>query len=255
VFASNSLCRVVKLRAIALVAASLGLAGIAGCTSAATIDTSSPTLSGQPVEISTDDNGWLWAGDLFKTKDGQTKLWTSGLYFVQRVFFLDDGGYANASITVGPVSTIYSLKIEEIGKPYLFYNCKGDKWYYARGKILDEMGQRLKEERRTYLKVDGKYTGFKPWSTSPWPTTGYDPSKAKWEDKFVGKSEHGINQITDKNSEIATLIASSKEAIIVSGSQSEKVMFKFEFSTPPNDINKKELCDFALEGKAILPST
>ena len=244
-----------KLRVIALATASLGLTVIAGCTSEATVDTSSPTLSGQPIELSPDDSGWFRAGDLFKVKDGQTKLWTSGMYFIQRVFFLDDGGYTNASITVGPTSTIYSLKDEDIAKPYLFYNCNRDKWYYVRGKILDEMGQRLKEERRTYLKVDGKYTGFKPWNTSPWPTTGYDPSKAKWEDKFVGKSEHGINQITDKNSEIATLIASSKEAIIVSGSQSEKVMFKFEFSTPPNDINKKELCDFALEGKAILPST
>lgn len=231
--------------------------GVVGCTR----DTPKPTSSsvpfglGQPEEIKPDDNGWVRAGELFKTKGGEVKIWKYGEYFIQRLFFLDDGGYINGNITVGPTSTIYSAKIENLSKPFLMYNCNRGDWDYFRGHILDNMIDRLKDEMRTYLKVDGKYTGLKPWNKKPWPTTGYDPSKNGWKEKFVGKSGHGINQITGKDNEIAGLIARSKEAILVSGSKDEKVMFKFEFDTPPDEINKKELCEFTIDGKAIIPAS
>ena len=40
----------------------------------------------------------------------------------------------------------------------------------------------------------------------------------------------------------------------MSGTENDKVFFKFKFDIPPNQMNKVELCEFAIDGKAIIPA-
>ena len=102
------------------------------------------------------------------------------------------------------------------------------------------------------MLIDGQYTGIKPWGEQPWLTTGYDPQQKGWKEKFSGKSGHGINRLSGNQSNLATLIAQSNEAVLVSGTENKKVYFEFNFETPPDEMNKKQICDFALKGKAIV---
>lgn len=213
------------------------------------------SVTDQPVEIKKDKDGWTSVSNLFKGKDGEFKAWKYGQIFLWKVFKLGDGGFTNGLITAGPSTTIYSFTSNDLGVPYIAYNCLSKRWNYSRGKIIDKMLDTYKGEIRTYIKTNGKYTGVKPWNKKPWPTTGYNENEIEWKDKFTGKSGHGITQLTDKRHEIALLIAENKETILVSGTKDNQVFFKFSFETPPNQLNKEELCEFAIDGKAIIPAT
>lgn len=241
-------------RVFPLIATAAVASGLVGCNS----DTDKASISSvknQPVEIKKDKDGWTSVSNLFKGKDGEFKAWKYGQIFLWKIFNLKNGGVTNGLITAGPNTTIYSYKRKDLGVPYIAYNCLLKEWNYSRGEIMNKMQDTYKEEVRTYIKTNGKYTGVQPWGQKPWPTTGYSETKRGWKEKFIGKSGHGISQLTGKRNEIALLIADNKETVLVSGTTDKKVFFKFSFDTPPNQLNKEELCEFAIDGKAIIPAT
>lgn len=243
-------------RVFPLIATAAVASALVGCNSE-TDKTKAPvsTVTDQPVEIKKDKDGWTVLSNLFKAKDGEYKAWKYGQVFLEKIFDVQDGGKTIAYINAGPSTTIYSRKEEDLGVPYIFYSCQTKKWGYSSGKIINKMINQFKGEVRSYIKTNGKYTGVKPWGQKPWPTTGYNENENNWKDKFTGKSGHGIPNLSEKRSEIALLVAENKETIVVSGTKEEKVFFKFSFNTPPNQLNKVELCEFAIDGKAIIPAT
>ena len=241
-----------KLRLLAIATVSAGCLVLSACS--VNQESQTQTTTGMPIPIEPNKKGWLIA-DYWKIRKGASQAWKYGTTYIYKIFFLEDGGYFNAGFTVGPSSAIHSFESAKISKPYLRYNCTSEEWEFDKGKILQELTDKHQDDVRTYLLIDGQYTGIKPWGEQPWLTTGYDPQQKGWKEKFSGKSGHGIDQLSGNQSNLATLIAQSKEAVLVSGTENQKVYFEFSFETPPDEMNKQQICDFALKGKAIIAAS
>ena len=139
-------------RVFPLIATAAVASGLVGCNS----DTDKASISSatnQPVEIKKDKDGWTVVSDLFKGKDGEYKAWKYGQVFLDKIFDVQDGGKTIAFINAGPSTTIYSKKGEDLGVPYIYYNCQTKKWTYSSGKIISKMINQFKGEVRTYINL------------------------------------------------------------------------------------------------------